>query len=186
MAPKTNVDKLTLTIDFFSDENFRTALAEILGISDGEEITDEMIQKRKIMNVSGKNISDFTGIEYFTALTTLNCSENRLTSLDVSKNTALTRLYCHNNQLTTLDVSNNTALTSSLCFSNQIKGKAMDALVASLPTVSENWCSFYVIDTKDANEGNVCTKSQVAVAKEKGWAVYAWSDSWQKYDGSED
>jgi hypothetical protein len=35
----------------------------------------------------------------------LDCSENQLTSLDVSKNTALTELHCGSNQLTSLDVS---------------------------------------------------------------------------------
>ena len=122
-----------------------------------------------------------------TALEWLNCGGNQLTSLDVSKNTALTRLDCYNNQLTSLDVSKNTALTSLHCFSNQIKGEAMDALVASLPTVSQG--DFYVINTKDENEGNVCTKAQVAVAKEKGWRVYDYNGNWedcQKYEGSDE
>ena len=34
-----------------------------------------------------------------TALTELECGNNQLKSLDVSKNTELTRLYCEDNQL---------------------------------------------------------------------------------------
>ena len=105
-----------------------------------------------------------------TALTSLECYNNQLTTLDVSKNTALTELECYNNQLTALDVSKNTALTSLCCYNNQIKGAKMDALIASLPTVE--YGSFDVIDTKDANEGNVCTNTQVNAAKAKGWTVY--------------
>ena len=105
-----------------------------------------------------------------TALTSLYCYNNQLTVLDVSKNTALTELDCSNNQLTALDVSKNTALTSLCCYNNQIKGAKMDALIASLPTVE--YGSFDVIDTKDANEGNVCTNTQVNAAKAKGWTVY--------------
>ncbi|MBR6455828.1 MAG: pilus assembly protein N-terminal domain-containing protein, partial [Prevotella sp.] len=131
---------LLLNADNFPDANFRAALASILKISEGDEITDEMIQKRKIMNVSGKNISDFTGIEHFTALTTLNCS------------------------------------------GNQISGEAMDALIASLPTVEDG--TFIVIDTDDESEGNVITKSQVAAAKAKGWTVY--DANYDEYEGSED
>ena len=120
-----------------------------------------------------------------TALTGLRCHNNQLASLDVSNNTALTNLSCYNNQLTSLDVSQNTALKTLWCYSNQIKGEAMNALVASLPTVSKG--DFYVIDTTDENEGNVCTKSQVAVAKEKGWKVYDYNGgSMQEYEGSED
>ncbi|MBR7086621.1 MAG: hypothetical protein IKI47_03645, partial [Prevotella sp.] len=126
-----------------------------------------------------------------TALTSLICSSNnQLTALDVSKNTALKYLYCHSNQLTSLDVSNNTALKRLECYKNQIKGEAMDALVASLPTAETG--KFYVIDTKDENEGNFCTKSQVAVAKGKGWKVYDYNGGvydenyeYPEYEGSD-
>ena len=275
----------------FPDPNFRAALAKILGISEGDEITAEKIAATTSLYVSGKSIADLTGIEHFTALellhcysnqlislnvsnntaliwlycdynqltsldvskntvlellychynqltsldvsnntaltnlscsnnqltsldvsnntalTNLSCENNQLTSLDVSKNTALTRLscyenqltsldvskntaleylYCYENQLTSLDVSANTALTDLWCFSNQIKGETMDALVKGLPMVENG--DFFVINTKDANEGNVCTKSQVAVAKGKGWTVYdfnGWYSNKQEYEGSD-
>ena len=66
------------------------------------------------------SISDLTGIEAFTALTTLYCSNNQLTILDLSQNTALTSVQCVYNQLTSLDVSQNTALTSLDCGYNQL------------------------------------------------------------------
>ena len=53
-------------------------------------------------------------------MTTLNCSRNQLTSLDVSNNTALEKLPCYGNQLTSLDVSNNTALTYLTCYNNPL------------------------------------------------------------------
>ena len=65
-------------------------------------------------------ISDLTGIEAFTALTTLVCSGNYLTSLNISSNTALTFLNCINNNLTSLDVSGATALNTLYCFDNQL------------------------------------------------------------------
>ena len=57
-----------------------------------------------------------------TALTTLYCYDNQLTSLDVSNNTALTTLWCYYNQLTSLDVSNNTALTRLDCSPMDVNG----------------------------------------------------------------
>ncbi|MBR5689245.1 MAG: leucine-rich repeat domain-containing protein, partial [Prevotella sp.] len=120
-----------------------------------------------------------------TELTTLYCYNNQLTSLDVSQNTALTRLHCYNNQLTSLNMSGCTALTYLSCHNNQIKGEEMDVLVASLPTVESG--EFIVINTKDANEGNVCTKSQVTIAKGKGWTVYDYNGyPAVKYEGSDD
>ena len=58
------------------------------------------------INCSYMNISNLTGIQAFTALTSLFCNNNQLTSLDVSQNTALTSLFCNYNQLTSLDVRN--------------------------------------------------------------------------------
>ena len=53
-------------------------------------------------------------------VTRFDCSDNQLTSLDVSKNTSLTDLDCFNNQLTSLDLSQNTALTKLDCSWNQL------------------------------------------------------------------
>ena len=55
-----------------------------------------------------------------TALTTLNCFNNQLSTLDVSSNTALTTLYCYSNQLSTLDVSRHGVLTTLNCSNNQL------------------------------------------------------------------
>ena len=73
-----------------------------------------------------------------TALKELHCNDNRLTSLDVSKNTALTSLQCYNNQLISLDVNKNTTLTSLQCFNNQLvsldisKNSALTSLACSI------------------------------------------------------
>jgi hypothetical protein len=76
------------------------------------------------LNVSGRDISDMTGIEAFVNLDTLRCNFVGITSLDVSGCTALTYLDCSgwnwwfnnsNYVLTTLDLSNNTALTFLDC-----------------------------------------------------------------------
>ena len=73
------------------------------------------------LNIQYQNISDLTGIEDFTALTSLNCKNNQLTSLDVSQNTALTILNCDRNNLQdTLDLTSNTLLIDLRCVINQI------------------------------------------------------------------
>jgi len=53
-------------------------------------------------------------------LTSLLCSSNLLTRLDVSQNAALSLLYCYSNLLTDLDISANTALTQLICNSNHL------------------------------------------------------------------
>ncbi|MBR1469095.1 MAG: leucine-rich repeat domain-containing protein [Prevotella sp.] len=146
-----------------------------LDVSKNTALTDLWCSNNQLTSL---DVSKNTALQY------LQCYRNQLTSLDVSGCTALTWLDCGNNQLASLDVSKNTALTTLSCYHNQIKGEAMDALVASLPTVESG--NFYVINTLGVTERNVCTKSQVAIAKEKGWTVYGWNGSWDEYEGSDD
>jgi len=125
------------------------------------------------------------------ALTGLICEGNLLSVIDVSKNKALTSLRCCNLQLTALDLSNNSMLTTLICSSNIISGANMDNLINSLPVrEATNQGEIYVINLSDASEGNVCTKSQVAALKAKGW-IAKYDDvnaipSWGEYEGSED
>ena len=55
-----------------------------------------------------------------TALLSLHCDNNGLTSLDVSKNEVLMELCCNNNKLTSLDVSNNAGLRWLNCADNNL------------------------------------------------------------------
>jgi len=110
------------------DTNFKNALLThtptIDTNGDGEIQCDEADAFTGLLNVSAKGIADLTGIEAFVNITQLNCSLNKLTSLNVSNNTALTVLNCNGfglpnfNQITALDVSNNTALTELQCEGN--------------------------------------------------------------------
>ena len=122
-----------------------------------------------------------------TALSILDCYFNQLTALDVSKNTKLTSLSCDNNQLTALDVSKNTALKFLSCYCNKIKGTAMDNLINSLRiNTSGNDYRFRVLRPTEDNEGNVCTTTQVAAAKAKGWTpMYHDGNKWTDYEGSD-
>ncbi|MDC6470568.1 T9SS type A sorting domain-containing protein, partial [Flavobacteriales bacterium] len=108
---------------YVPDDNFEAYLeANNMGdgIANNDSVTTANINAITTLSISSKAISDLTGIEDFTSLTSLSCQSNQLTSLDVSQNTALTYLRCDNNQLTSLDVSNNTALTRLWCNSNQL------------------------------------------------------------------
>ena len=104
-----------------------------------------------------------------TALTWLDCDNNQLTKLDVSQNTALRWLECHRNQLTALDVSKNTKLEALRCHGNQIKGEEMTRLVNSLPDRTGKKAGKFTVVQEPALEGNICLKSDVAIAKGKNW-----------------
>ena len=70
------------------------------------------------INIDKKNCTDLTGIAYFANLTTLSCEHNGLKELNLEDNESLTKLYCSDNQLTTLDVSKNVKLRILQCANN--------------------------------------------------------------------
>ena len=112
----------------FKDSYFLEALVKGTDDYDGSKIDkngDGKISEKEASVVRGLRLSDFKircidEISYFTALETLYCDHNQLTSLDVSKNTELMGLNCDNNQLTSLDVSKNTELSYLYCNNNQL------------------------------------------------------------------
>ena len=105
---------------------------------------------------------DLTGIEDFTALTYLNCSNNQITSLDVSSNIALIDLYCQGNQITSLDVSGATALTTLYCQDNQLT--SLD--VSSNTTLNYLHCLYNQLTSLDVSGATAltvlgCTSNQL-------------------------
>ena len=109
------------TQTYVPDDNFENALIN-LGIDNilDNYVATASIDIVTILDISSENIADLTGIEDFTALLELNCSENQLSELDVSHNTYLSTLDCSYNYLTSLNLSQNTDLTLLRCYNNQL------------------------------------------------------------------
>lgn len=89
----------------FPDAAFRTLLADTADVNGNGQLSTLETRRVSELNCSGLGIADLTGIEYFTQLVALNCENNELTALDVSKNTHLSEIYCGGNQLATLDLT---------------------------------------------------------------------------------
>jgi Leucine-rich repeat (LRR) protein len=109
--------------EYIPDENFRNKICEILGKSAGSEYTvEEAVAFGSHFTCSNSNISDLKGIEYFPNLILLNCNNNLLTSIDITKNTRLLELFCNDNQLTNLNIDNNPHLKLVNCVNNNLTG----------------------------------------------------------------
>lgn len=142
--PSTNDIKINESN--FPDANFRNYLTNNFGT--GGVIADDQIKNITSLDLSRKGICSLKGIEFFTALTSLRCDNNNLTSLDVSKNTSLKKLRADNNQL---------------------KGESMDALIASLPIRPNNDGELLLYYSIKYPETNWFTRSQYAAAQARGW-----------------
>ena len=158
---------------YIPDANFKAYLVgnSLINTNNDTEIqVSEASSFDGWINCEYQNISDLTGIEAFTSLWQLSCSNNQLTSLDVSQNTALIYLGCSNNQLTILDVSQNTALETLRCSNNQLtsldvsQNNALELLVcqnlAQLTSINLNgadalvslWCSANQLTSLDVSQ----------------------------------
>ena len=93
----TTINQLQLNATYFPDANFRAALAEALNVNEGDNIYPNNV---KVLDVSGKGISNLIGIANFTNLEELYASSNNITYGDL---TALHRLRI-------LDVHGNSGL----------------------------------------------------------------------------
>jgi len=149
MAPciVSAADGVAINATNFPDENFRNYVS-----SDKDTNSDGFLSETEIANITSINVTDMSistleGIEYFTAITILDCGSNNLTTLDVSNNTALTFLGCSNNNLTTLDVSNNTALEYLDCGSNNLT--TLD--VSNNTSLTSLWCGGNNLTTLDVS-----------------------------------
>ena len=58
-----------------------------------------------MLDIEEMNIQSLVGIEYFTQLKKLRCSDNEIKEIDISKNKVLKELDCSNNPIDRLDVS---------------------------------------------------------------------------------
>ena len=72
------------------------------------------------ISIDNQNCTDLTGIAYFANLTELDCSDNQLTTLDVSKNAKLRILRCYNNGMEKLNLGDITHLTLLNCDDNNL------------------------------------------------------------------
>ncbi|MGF1554754.1 T9SS type A sorting domain-containing protein [Paucihalobacter sp.] len=91
------------------------------GIANNGLVLTDRINNVVLLDISGLGITDLTGIEDFTALETLFCSNNNLSNLNVSSNINLASLLCGANRLTQLMLNNNISLETLNCSNNQLQ-----------------------------------------------------------------
>ncbi len=100
-----NVIDLTDGIVEFDDENFKTYCLESYDYNQDGEISYAEARTVKSLWIKNTEIRSLKGIEHFKYLEKIYCSNNQLTSLDLSNCQKLKDVDCSNNQLTSLNVS---------------------------------------------------------------------------------
>ncbi len=113
------------TPENFPDANFRRIVEEFIGTVPGglftAERASEVSWRNGTLRCDRESIQDITGIEYLNGLQSLDCSQNRLTNLDLANNTALISLRCNGNRIVDLDLSGSASLREVNCLNNPLK-----------------------------------------------------------------
>ena len=176
----------------FPDEGFREYLlygyhyvdGTKTRIDDGDGILsqDERMAV-KIMDVRGYAVYGLKGIEYFTELRELNCTNRPIGSLDLSKNTKLEQLRCKNSGLTQLDLSNNPEIAVLDCSNNNLGNLDLskNTKLENLNCSDDNLNELDVKENKALREliciGNHLKELDVDVAHKKNLATLKCSSN---------
>ena len=171
-------------ISAFPDEGFREYLKTGYHYVDGIKIRidtdkngilsqDERMAV-KIMDVRVAEVYGLKGIEHFSELRELNCTNRPIGSLDLSKNTKLEQLRCKNSGLTQLDLSHNPEIAVLDCSDNNSLGKLDLSKNTKLENLNCSYDNLNELDVKNNKElreliciGNHLKELDVDVAHKK-------------------
>ncbi|MDE5612489.1 MAG: hypothetical protein K2I90_10785, partial [Odoribacter sp.] len=160
VVQEANKDNIDITSYF--DSKFAKVLQEKGYVKNATHITLGDVNEITEIYLHSQKLTSIQGIEYFTALTQLNCYNNSLTTLDVTQNTALTELDCSENKLTSLDFGQNTTLTKLLCYGNDLSTLNVSGCTA----LEELTCGTYTTNGKRGNPLTTLDVSQnIALTK---------------------
>ena len=174
---KTEADKITLALSGAGNVtiDWGEGRRQTYEIEDETEIKHQYSSKAaRTITITGENIIELDcwnnqltslDVSKCISLKTLNCWSNQLTSLDLSKNHALNELDCSDNKLTSLIVSGNGLGWLMLdCSDNQLSASALNALFESL--INDSYDKMINIRN---NPGRFdCNTS---IASNKGWEI---------------
>lgn len=108
-----------------SDSIFEQRLINLgydTGIPNGEVLTS-IIDTIDTLDISGNLVSQIitlSGIEYFTSLRYLDCSENSIDSLNLNSNSQLKHINCSSNDMSILEINNLNNLDVLNCSFNDL------------------------------------------------------------------
>lgn len=133
----------------FPDDAFRSYLHSTAWGLDAVVYDDENT-KITSFDIKNMNIADLKGIEGFKNITHLYCYQNKLSTLNLSKNSKLTLLYC---------------------YWNKIKSEGWDQFIACAPAFTTR-LDVYCYYPSSAEQNEPPTYQQVAQAKAKNIHFY--------------
>lgn len=111
---------LHICVNNFPDKNFRRFILDTYCTDGRNVLSRKQLASITEMNCSGIGANSLKGIEHFTALQKLDCSDNHLETLDPKYMSNLTELDCSNNRLKSLSLYYNRQMQVLNCEHNEL------------------------------------------------------------------
>ena len=99
------LERLPIDEKNFPDSAFRSYISNKIDTDKNGVLSASEINAVTGINEKNKGIRSLEGLSFFAGITSLNCSKNELTSLNLSGNPNLETLVCYSNNLQVLDIS---------------------------------------------------------------------------------
>lgn len=143
---------IQITAERFPDPIFREFVRSLA--ADGETLPPSDTAALTVLDVSGRGISDLSGVEIFSGLECLYCQGNLLSTLDVRGLAGLRELDCSDNRLTALSLEGAVSLRYLYCFGNRLP--ALD--VSGCPELLYLYCEKNRLESLDLRENPKLTE----------------------------
>lgn len=109
------------TSDAFPDTRFRRIVESFMGVpQNGRFTARQAAEKTGTLDCKNSSIDSLKGVEYFTNIDALNCSNNNLKILDLSRNTGLEEIRSRENDLDFLNIDGLERLKFIDCVDNKL------------------------------------------------------------------
>ncbi len=150
-AEELFADEISIDEKNFPDPEFRSLLLTDYDLNRNKKLSASEINNIREINLQGKGITTLKGIEYLTNLTKLDCENNALTELDLSKNILLETLECSINKISKLDISKCVGMKNFYCDQNYLQ--KLD--LSNMPKLRQFSCSFNDLSELDLSKNEM-------------------------------
>ena len=114
------IDSTLNVLNYMNDPILIKHCLNQFDLNNDKRVTPDEARRVESLDVRGLGIKSMKGLEFFTNLVYLNCSQNEIESIDISKNNRLRWFWCRENKLTALDLSKNVLVDNLDCSFNQL------------------------------------------------------------------
>lgn len=158
-------EQIGVTIDFPDPEFEKFLIDHGFDRDENEQISTDEVSKVITLDCQSQNITSLEGIEYFKSLEVLISRNNRISSVDISRNTSLKRVDFRNNKISVLEVDALTKLETLVCDENELEeiNVANNALLRTFSCSGNKIRSLDVSNNPELYDFNCSNNEQTAI-----------------------